>query len=108
VKNSEAAGGDWWRCSGCSNGIERSVVPIGHDIGIGWDADARHKIYNADKGDEECNPKQSIHWRFLLKMRVPRVYRLARFRVKLYFRASVSRQEEARHSVLSPVTSNGG
>ena len=33
-------------------------------------------------------------------MRVPRVYRLARFRVKLYFRASISRhKEEARHSI---------
>jgi hypothetical protein len=41
-------------------------------------------------------------------MRVPRVYRLARFRVKLYFRASVSRDEEARHSIGKDFLDLGG
>jgi hypothetical protein len=41
-------------------------------------------------------------------MRVPRVYRLARFRVKLYFRASVSRDEETRHSIGKDFLDLGG
>jgi hypothetical protein len=52
VKNSEAAGGDWW-CRAGTNGIERGIVPVGHDIATGWDADAGCKIYSADAGYEK-------------------------------------------------------
>ena len=53
VKYSEAARGDRRVGVAGANGIQRGVVPVSHDIGTRWDADARRKIYRADARDEE-------------------------------------------------------
>ena len=44
-------------------GIERGVVPVSYDVGIGGSADAGRKVYGADTGEEELTLKEIIHWK---------------------------------------------
>jgi hypothetical protein len=62
VKDSQAAGGDRWRCVASANSVERGIVPIGHDVAIGWDANTRHNIYSADADNEYQTSKRIFHW----------------------------------------------
>src|SRR5216117_2543906 len=61
VKYSEAARGDRRVGVAGANGIERGVIPVSHDIGTRWNADARGEIYRADGRDEERTSKNRAH-----------------------------------------------
>src|SRR5437773_12504091 len=61
-----------------ANGIQGSVVPVGHDVAFGWCTNARRKIYSADADYEDQPSEKSVHSTLLLANRGP-VLRLSRF-----------------------------
>ena len=78
MKDSESAGGDRWRRVIRSDGVQRSVVPVGYDIGACGDSKAGRKIYGGYVDNEGWNPKENVHGA-LLSLKSAPVLRCPRF-----------------------------